>query len=101
MGAAVTSATPRPAHSPPNPPNSPGSKEILLDWYPNTSLDFNEETRAKKRNKFGSHKFVYTREQMDELKGWFSAEIKARFPEGEVLYFTLSSGRRKHPTKAR
>ncbi|THH40752.1 radical SAM protein [Neolewinella litorea] len=67
---------------------TPGSKEILLDWYPNTSLDFNEETRAKKRNKFGSHKFVYTREQMDELKGWFSAEIKARFPEGEVLYFT-------------
>ncbi len=67
---------------------TPGSKEILLDWYPNTSLDFDEEKRAKKRNKFGSHKFVYTREQMAELKAWFTDEIGTRFSEAELLYFT-------------
>lgn len=67
---------------------TPGSRDILLDWYPNTSLDFDEEKRAKKRNKFGSHKFVYTREQMVELKEWFTGQIASRFPEAEVLYFT-------------
>lgn len=67
---------------------TPGSKEILLDWYPNTSLDFDEERRSKKLNKFGSHKFVYPKEQMKELKGWFIDQIAERFPEGEVLYFT-------------
>ncbi len=67
---------------------TPGSKEILLDWYPNTSLDFDEEKRSKKRNKFGSHKFVYPREQMLELKEWFSERCAKQFPEAEVLYFT-------------
>ncbi|WP_371930938.1 radical SAM protein [Lewinella sp. JB7] len=67
---------------------TPGSKEILLDWYPNTSLDFDEERRSKKLNKFGSHKFVYPREQMKELKEWFTERIARDFPEAEVLYFT-------------
>jgi spore photoproduct lyase len=67
---------------------TPGSKEILLDWYPNTALDFDEEKRRKKTNKFGGHKFVYQKDQMEELKGWFGERIGERFPEGEVLYFT-------------
>ena len=67
---------------------TPGSKEILLDWYPNTSLDFDEGKRAEKRNKFGGRKFVYTREQMQALKTWFHERIAAQFPEAEVLYFT-------------
>lgn len=67
---------------------TPGSKEILLDWYPNTSLDFDEAQRRKKTNKFGGHKFVYQKEQMDELKEWFQGEIAATFPEASLLYFT-------------
>ena len=67
---------------------TPGSKDILLEWYPKTTLDFDEDRRAKKRNKFGSYKFVYPREQMTELKEWFGEKIKDRFPEAEVLYFT-------------
>ncbi|WP_198661742.1 SPL family radical SAM protein [Lewinella sp. IMCC34183] len=67
---------------------TPGSKGILQEWYPNTSLDFDEEKRTKKHNKFGSHKFVYPREQMRELKEYFTAAIAREFPEAEVLYFT-------------
>ena len=67
---------------------TPGSKQILLDWYPNTSLDFDEEKRSKKLNKFGSHKFVYRKEQMTELKAWFTERVGEQFPEAEVLYFT-------------
>ena len=67
---------------------TPGSKEVLLDWYPATKLDLDETRRAEKRNKFGGKKYVYTREQMGELKAWFAREIESRFGAGRVLYFT-------------
>ena len=67
---------------------TPGSKEILTEWYPKTQLDFDEERRSKKHNKFGSFKYVYPREQMTELREWFTRQIEITFPEAELLYFT-------------
>ncbi|WP_197494010.1 spore photoproduct lyase family protein [Lewinella sp. 4G2] len=67
---------------------TPGSKQVLLDWYPNTKLDLSEEGRRKKFNKFGGHKFVYQKEQLGELKEWMYREIGARFGEETILYFT-------------
>ncbi len=67
---------------------TPGSKEVLMDWYPNTSLDMNEEGRSVKRNKFGGLKYVYTKDVMKELKGFFEQEIAARFPIARILYWT-------------
>lgn len=67
---------------------TPGSKEVLLDWYPNTSLDMNEATRAVKRNKFGGLKYVYTPGVMKELRTFFEQEIKRLFPHAPVLYWT-------------
>ena len=67
---------------------TPKSKAVLLDWYPATRLDLDEGARAEKRNKFGGVKYVYPREQMAELRGWFEEEIAARFGAGRVLYWT-------------
>ena len=67
---------------------TPGSKEVLQGWYPNTSLEMNEETRAMKRNKFGGTKYVYTPTVMSEMKKFFYNEINQRFPKAEVLYWT-------------
>ena len=67
---------------------TPGSKEVILDWYPATKLDLDEANRTEKRNKFGGKKYVYTKPMMAELKAWFREEIGRRFPEGEALYFT-------------
>ncbi len=67
---------------------TPNSKEVLLDWYPKTQLDLDETARAEKRNKFGGVKYVYGKEQMLELRGWFGEEIEARFGAGRILYFT-------------
>ena len=67
---------------------TPGSKQVLLDWYPNTKLDLDEEGRHKKFNKFGGHKFVYRKEQLGELKRWCTEEIGTRFGEEGILYFT-------------
>jgi spore photoproduct lyase len=41
-----------------------------------------------KRNKFGGRKYVYTPPAMRELRGWFEAEIAARFPSARILYWT-------------
>ncbi|ADI13423.1 Radical SAM domain protein [Truepera radiovictrix DSM 17093] len=67
---------------------TPGSKEVLLDWYPNTALDMDEQTRAVKRNKFGGLKYVYGKDTMSELRGFFETELARRFPQARVLYWT-------------
>lgn len=67
---------------------TPGSKDVLLGWYPNTSLDMDAGTRAVKRNKFGGTKYVYQRETMKELRSFFEREIGARFPKASILYWT-------------
>jgi len=65
-----------------------GSRDVLMEWYPNTSLDMDETTRAVKTNKFGGKKFVFDKEVMAELRQFFTKEIKARFPNGRILYWT-------------
>ena len=67
---------------------TPGSKDVLLQWYPNTRLDLAEDGRAVKRNKFGSLKYVYQPEQMRTMKAWFYAEWQRRFPTAPVQYWT-------------
>ncbi len=67
---------------------TPGSRDILMEWYPNTSLDFTETNRAIKRNKFGGHKYVYVKELMIELKTFFEYELRYRFPKAQILYWT-------------
>lgn len=67
---------------------TPGSKDILMEWYPNTNLDMDETNRAIKTNKFGGKKFVFNREMMNELKHHFYTEIAARFPNAKILYWT-------------
>jgi spore photoproduct lyase len=67
---------------------TPGSKDVLLSWYPNTKLDMDESTRVIKRNKFGGMKYVYDAKTMRELRQFFDRELKRRFPKGEILYWT-------------
>ncbi len=67
---------------------TPGSKDVLLQWYPNTGLDMDEATRAQKRNKFGGTKYVYRPDEMKAMKAFFYAEWTRRFPNAPVLYWT-------------
>ncbi|MDB5260976.1 MAG: radical protein [Adhaeribacter sp.] len=67
---------------------TPGSKAILQEWYPNTSIDFDESNRALKFNKFGGKKFVYPPVTMNNLRSFFYQELKLRFPEAPILYWT-------------
>jgi spore photoproduct lyase len=65
-----------------------GSKEVLTGWYPGSSLDMDEATRAQKRTKYGSLKYVYEAEVMEQMRGFFMAELPIRLPKAQVLYWT-------------
>lgn len=47
-----------------------------------------EQARSRKHGKFGAVKYVYPREVMRELRGWFETEIAERLPQCRVLYWT-------------
>ena len=67
---------------------TPGSKDVLLEWYPRTKLEMDEEQRTQKRNKFGGTKYVYPREVMSEMRTWFTDALERRLPGAELLYWT-------------
>ncbi len=65
-----------------------GSKDVLLGWYPRTQLEMEESSRSQKRGKFGGVKYVYRKEVMAELRGWFERELAERVPSLRILYWT-------------
>ena len=67
---------------------TPGSKEVLLGWYPKTTLDLREAARAEKRTKFGGFKYVYPKDSMQEMRAWFQATLQELLPVARILYWT-------------
>ncbi|MGJ5632986.1 spore photoproduct lyase family protein (plasmid) [Nostoc sp. CALU 1950] len=67
---------------------TPGSKEVLQTWYPQSKLDMDESNRSVKRNKFGGTKYVYDSGTMKALRYFFEGEIGRRFPNAKLLYWT-------------
>ncbi|HYO40607.1 MAG TPA: radical SAM protein [Nocardioidaceae bacterium] len=67
---------------------TPGSKDVLLEWYPRTQLEMDEEQRSQKRSKFGGVKYVYPRDTMAEMRGWFTGAVAERLPGARLLYWT-------------
>ncbi len=67
---------------------TPGSKEVLLGWYPKTTLNLREEERTQKRNKFGTFKYVYPKDSMAELRAWFESTLHTTLPTARILYWT-------------
>ncbi len=67
---------------------TPGSKEVLIGWYPKTTLDLREEARTQKRNKFGGFKYVYPKDSMGEMRRFFEETIASSLPSARILYWT-------------
>ena len=67
---------------------TPGSKEVLLGWYPATSLEMDERVRARKRTKFGSLKYVYPAALMREMREAVEGMLARDLPDARVLYWT-------------
>ena len=67
---------------------TPGSKDVLLGWYPRTKLEMDETTRAQKRTKFGSMKYVYPRPVMTGLRAGLEGLLAEKLPAARLLYWT-------------
>ena len=67
---------------------TPGSKEVLVRWYPGSGLEMGTEGRSEKRTKFGSVKQVYDAATMQSLKTFFKTEIARALPYARILYWT-------------
>ncbi len=67
---------------------TPGSKEVLLGWYPKTKLDLEEAKRTEKRNKFGGFKYVYPKDTMSEMRGYLQEQLTRLLPSIRILYWT-------------
>ena len=67
---------------------TPGSRDVLMNWYPQTKLEMDVESRQVKRTKFGSTKYVFAKPVMAELRSFFETEIADVLPRAKILYWT-------------
>mgnify|MGYP003893755967 FL=1 len=64
------------------------AKELILQRFPNTRLDMDEEKRTLKWGRFGRYKYVYPKEQAEEIREYLTSQILGRFPGARIQYFT-------------
>ena len=64
------------------------AKTTILERYPNTKLDMDEEKRVKKYGKYGRMKYIYKKDEAEEIRIFITSEIKKYFPKGQIQYFT-------------
>ncbi|GAA0079076.1 spore photoproduct lyase [Clostridium sp. CTA-5] len=62
------------------------AKNIIMEVFPDNALPMKDEERKFKYGQFGYGKYVYTKEQLVEMKEFFHQEIKEVFPDGEIKY---------------
>lgn len=62
------------------------AKSVILDIYPETTLPMNEEERKFKFGQFGYGKYVYSKEELDDMGQFFRDKIAKYFSNYEILY---------------
>lgn len=62
------------------------AKNRILEVFPNTKLPMNNEERNYKYGQFGYGKYVYPKDDLNEIKAFFSNEIEKIFIDKEIKY---------------
>lgn len=62
------------------------AKNVILEAFPDTTLPMNDEDRTFKYGQFGYGKYVYTKEQLAEIKEFFNSEIDNIFTNKIIKY---------------
>lgn len=65
---------------------TPRAKNIILEVFPETTLPMVDEERKYKYGQFGYGKYVYTKEQLAEMKEFFTTEINSIFNNAVIKY---------------
>ncbi|MBM7868408.1 spore photoproduct lyase [Heliobacterium gestii] len=64
------------------------AKKVILERFPESRLDMDEEKRKFKYGKYGMGKYVYPDETARSMKDLLQTALLERFPDAEVEYFT-------------
>ena len=64
------------------------AKELILTRFPKTKLDLNEENRQLKWGPYGKFKYVYPKDQSNEMKEYISDLVLSNFSNAKIEYFT-------------
>lgn len=64
------------------------AKSHILQRFPGTKLDMNEEDRQLKWGPYGRFKYVYPRETAKDMKEYIQKLIMENFPDARIEYFT-------------
>ena len=67
---------------------TPGSKQVLEEWYPRTRVEMDPELRREKHGKYGAVKHVYPDDLMAELREHVTTALDERLPGARILYWT-------------
>lgn len=62
------------------------AKNRILEVFPETTLPMEDEDRKFKYGQFGYGKYVYTKEDLDEIKQFFKENIEELFTNKEIKY---------------
>ncbi len=62
------------------------AKNRILEVFPESMLPMNDEERKYKYGQFGYGKYVYQKENLDEIKQFFEKEIEELFKNKKVKY---------------
>lgn len=62
------------------------ARNVIMDIFPDTQLPMKDEERVYKRGQFGYGKFTYTKQQISQIKEFFSSEIERAFDNKEIKY---------------
>lgn len=62
------------------------AKNRILEIFPDTTLPMNDEVRKFKFGQFGYGKYVYTKEDLSQVKNFFKKSIDDIFPENTIMY---------------
>ena len=62
------------------------AKNVILEVFPDTKLPMNNEERTFKYGQFGYGKYVYSKEEIEEIKEFFNSEIDSIFTNKIIKY---------------
>ncbi|RUT41371.1 spore photoproduct lyase [Paenibacillus anaericanus] len=63
------------------------AKNTIMERYPKTKLDMNEENRQMKWGRYGRYKYVYKKEDATDMEQYLREQILRYFPSAKVSYF--------------
>jgi spore photoproduct lyase len=61
---------------------------LILTRFPQTELDLNEGNRQLKWGPYGKFKYVYPKDQSNEIKEYISELVLSNFSNAVIEYFT-------------